>query len=213
MLGFTEKEVEFTTVKIYLAELFGNAKIAAIVDRYFTQETRSNDHTSSIKISYSSIFNPSKSTQAERDEWERNKKLLQGEGKKKYNDSRSLLIKNKIDVEDLAKIETKTEIAEAKEKMRVSDYQGKDLFTLKMKDEHFFSDQPKGVVVIQLQALDLKWDLGATKSLYLLISTSREIHKTRSVFSNGSENLDWGNDVVKLKTYDQNDYVYFKLYD
>ena len=47
----------------------------------------------------------------------------------------------------------------------------------------------------------------------MLISTTREIHKTRSIFANGQESLDWGNDVVKFKTYDKADFVHFKLYD
>ena len=46
-----------------------------------------------------------------------------------------------------------------------------------------------------------------------MVSTQREIVKTRSILSNGSENLDWGNDVIKLRTMDKNDYVYFKIYD
>ena len=47
----------------------------------------------------------------------------------------------------------------------------------------------------------------------MMVSTQREIVKTRSILSNGSENLDWGNDVIKLRTMDKNDSVYFKIYD
>ena len=38
MFGFSEKEVEFATIKIFLAELFGNTRLAAIIDRYYTTE-------------------------------------------------------------------------------------------------------------------------------------------------------------------------------
>lgn len=151
LFGFKENDVEFMTVRIYLAELFGNAKIAAIVDRYYTNETVSNDHNSTIKISYSSKFHPTKYTKEEMEEWERNRKLLMGEGAKKYVDTHKSLIKNKIEVDDLEKMETKPAIVapvDEMEKKRVSDYQGKDLFTLKMKEDMLFSDQPKGVVVM-----------------------------------------------------------------
>lgn len=94
---FGEKEVEFTTIKIFLAELFGNARLAAIIDRYYTTENVQVDFTSSIKTSYSSKFMPAKFTQEEADEWERNRKLLQGrEGIKKTSEQHSSLIKNKL---------------------------------------------------------------------------------------------------------------------
>ena len=38
MFGFIEKEVEFATIKIFLAELFGNTRLAAIIDRYYTTD-------------------------------------------------------------------------------------------------------------------------------------------------------------------------------
>ena len=76
MFGFGKKEVQYATVKIFLAELFGNTKLAAIIERYYTNEMASNDYTSIIKSSYSSIFRPNKYTKEEEEEWERNKKLL-----------------------------------------------------------------------------------------------------------------------------------------
>ena len=47
----------------------------------------------------------------------------------------------------------------------------------------------------------------------MLISTGRELIKTRSVLCDGSSNPDWGNDVLKISTYEAADQVFFKLYD
>lgn len=47
----------------------------------------------------------------------------------------------------------------------------------------------------------------------MLISSGKEIHRTKSVACGGADQLHWGNEIVKLNTGDRGDQIFFKLYD
>jgi hypothetical protein len=47
----------------------------------------------------------------------------------------------------------------------------------------------------------------------MTISTNRKVQRTRTISFDGEGPLDWGNDVIKVPTYDSNDQIFFKVFD
>ena len=91
------------------------------------------------------------------------------------------------------------------------------MFTLKRSNKELgtgvlFSSEPKGVLVMQLHTFMMK--VSKEGWYYLIISTGKEIHKTRVVNAvAGNTHIEFGKDVVKLATHDMTDQVSFRLYE
>ena len=106
-----------------------------------------------------------------------------------------------------------------KEEISWHDYQGSDLFSLNLQPPLKFADNPRGVLVLQLQSLPIDWSVfGAVqlkpRSLYLMISTDREIHRSRTITADATMSvLDWSGEIIKVSTHEAPDQIFIKLFE
>lgn len=75
-LSFGSRDVTVATFTLYLAELFGNSQMPAIVERYLQKDFVDKKNTGLIKISMQGKFEPTMASEAEKIEWEKNKQVL-----------------------------------------------------------------------------------------------------------------------------------------
>lgn len=53
----------------------------------------------------------------------------------------------------------------------------------------------------------------AERKLFMTISTSREVHRTRTVWYDGKAFPNWDKDALRISTYDSDDHIFFKIFD
>lgn len=96
------------------------------------------------------------------------------------------------------------------------DYQGRDVFSLKLKDPPSFTANPKGVLVLKLNILTMKAGAQAEgQQFFLQISTGRELFRSRNASlcsHQGLRALSFHGDVFKILTFDPSDCVKFRLF-
>jgi hypothetical protein len=190
-------------VDLVIAELFGNARIPQLAERYYSNEKVDSNNEFLIKISYSAKFTPKHYTPEEWELWMLNAK--KGAGPERQ--------RSKVSQLTAEKPASSPSAVHKETRLSPLDYQGRDLFDLPLPSAPLFPEQPKGVVVIQIQGIDIKWSSGQAKRLFMLISNGKEINRTKSVESVDGEGLHWGKEIVKMSTQDPGDKIYFRLYD
>ena len=47
----------------------------------------------------------------------------------------------------------------------------------------------------------------------MLVSSGKDIHRTKSIACNGAGPPHWGNEIVKIVTADRADQIFFKLFE